>query len=100
VATRQSHQQEKPVDFSTRLDLLAVAQEKRELLIKANSLCAALPAQQHQIMAMEMVEILVEMNLDADTLATAYITPYFLADLVSIDTVTEVMGEHVATLLT
>ncbi|MCQ8877427.1 GTP diphosphokinase [Pseudoalteromonas shioyasakiensis] len=100
VATRQSHQQEKPVDFSTRLDLLAVAQEKRELLIQANSLCAALPDQQHQIMAMEMVEILVEMNLDADTLATAYITPYFLADLVSIDTVTEVMGEHVATLLT
>ncbi|OUS69533.1 GTP diphosphokinase [Pseudoalteromonas sp. A601] len=100
VATRQSHQQEKPVDFSTRLDLLAVAQEKRELLIKADGLCAALPAQQHQIMAMEMVEILVEMNLDADTLATAYITPYFLADLVSIDIVTEVMGEHVATLLT
>ncbi|MFY8328951.1 GTP diphosphokinase [Pseudoalteromonas sp. ZZD1] len=100
VATRQSHQQAKPVDFSTRLEVLAVTQEKRELLVKANSLCAALPDQQHQIMAMEMVEILVEMNLDADTLATAYITPYFLADLVSIDTVTEVMGEHVATLLT
>ncbi|MDQ9093134.1 GTP diphosphokinase [Pseudoalteromonas haloplanktis] len=100
VATRQSHQHDKQGDFSTRLSLLNLTQEKRELLTKANALCAELHNHQQQNIAMEMVEILVEMNLDADTLATAYITPCFLADLIDIEKVTDVMGNHVATLLT
>lgn len=100
VATRQSHQHDKPGDFSTRLGLLNLTQEKCELLTKANTLCAELHNHQQQNIAMEMVEILVEMNLDADTLATAYITPCFLADLIDIEKVTDVMGNHVATLLT
>ena len=100
VATRQSHQHDKPGDFSTRLGLLNLTQEKCELLTKANTLCAELHNHQQQNIAMEMVEILVEMNLDADTLATAYITPCFLADLIDIEKVTDVMGNHVGTLLT
>uniref|UniRef100_UPI0035632571 GTP diphosphokinase n=1 Tax=Pseudoalteromonas sp. TaxID=53249 RepID=UPI0035632571 len=41
-----------------------------------------------------------ELNLDADSLATAYLTPYYLNDLVSIDAVEEHLGNHVAVLLT
>ena len=100
VATRQSHQHDKPGDFSTRLGLLNLTQEKCELLTKANVLCAGLHDHHQQNIAMEMVEILVEMNLDADTLATAYITPCFLANLIDIEKVTDVMGSHVGTLLT
>ncbi|MEC8138621.1 MAG: GTP diphosphokinase, partial [Pseudomonadota bacterium] len=44
--------------------------------------------------------ILAELNLDADSLATAFLTPYFLAEKISIETVTEKLGNHVALLLT
>ncbi|MGO2012164.1 MAG: GTP diphosphokinase [Pseudoalteromonas sp.] len=100
VATRQSHQQDELVDFATRLNELNVSQDKRELLEKAYALCAFCENHKHQNNAIEMVEILVEMNLDADTLATAYLTPYFLADLITIDTVTDELGSHIAMLLT
>ncbi|WP_404338754.1 GTP diphosphokinase [Pseudoalteromonas mariniglutinosa] len=100
VATRQSHQQRKPSDFTTRLALLALTAEKNALLMQAYALCQHCDDMRRQNMAIEMVEILAELNLDADSLATAYLTPYYLANKVTIDTVTEKLGDHVAMLLT
>lgn len=100
VATRQSHQHDKAGDFFSRVESLDLSQEKISLLNKAQQLCQACDNSERQNTAIEMVEILVELNLDADSLATAYLTPYYLNDLVSIDAVEEHLGNHVAVLLT
>jgi len=77
-----------------------LSQEKISLLNKAQQLCQTCDNSERQNTAIEMVEILVELNLDADSLATAYLTPYYLNDVVSIDAVEEHLGNHVAVLLT
>ena len=100
VATRQSHQHDKAGDFFSRVESLDLSQEKISLLNKAQQLCQTCDNSERQNTAIEMVEILVELNLDADSLATAYLTPYYLNDLVSIDAVEEHLGNHVAVLLT
>ena len=100
VATRQSHQHDKAGDFFSRVESLGLSQEKISLLNKAQQLCQACDNSERQNTAIEMVEILVELNLDADSLATAYLTPYYLNDVVSIDAVEEHLGNHVAVLLT
>ncbi|WP_409423703.1 GTP diphosphokinase [Pseudoalteromonas sp. RW-H-Ap-1] len=100
VATRQSHQHDKAGDFFSRVESLDLSQEKISLLNKAQQLCQTCDNSERQNTAIEMVEILVELNLDADSLATAYLTPYFLNDVVSIDAVEEHLGNHVAVLLT
>ena len=100
VATRQSHQHDKAGDFFSRVESLDLSQEKISLLNKAQQLCQTCNNSERQNTAIEMVEILVELNLDADSLATAYLTPYYLNDLVSIDAVEEHLGNHVAVLLT
>ena len=100
VATRQSHQHDKAGDFFSRVESLDLSQEKISLLNKAQQLCQTCDNSERQNTAIEMVEILVELNLDADSLATAYLTPYYLNDVVSIDAVEEHLGNHVAVLLT
>ncbi|KPH90979.1 (p)ppGpp synthetase [Pseudoalteromonas undina] len=100
VATRQSHQHDKAGDFFSRVESLDLSQEKISLLNKAQQLCQMCDNSERQNTAIEMVEILVELNLDADSLATAYLTPYYLNDVVSIDAVEEHLGNHVAVLLT
>ena len=100
VATRQSHQHDKAGDFFSRVESLDLSQEKISLLNKAQQLCQTCNNSERQNTAIEMVEILVELNLDADSLATAYLTPYYLNDVVSIDAVEEHLGNHVAVLLT
>ncbi|ODS13312.1 GTP diphosphokinase [Pseudoalteromonas tetraodonis] len=100
VATRQSHQHDKAGDFFSRVESLDLSQEKISLLNKTQQLCQTCDNSERQNTAIEMVEILVELNLDADSLATAYLTPYYLNDVVSIDAVEEHLGNHVAVLLT
>jgi len=100
VATRQSHQQEETTDFSTRLSFLALSEEKTELLTKAQALCVKCDSESRQTTAIEMVEILAELNLDPESLATAYLTPYFLNDLISLETIEEQLGNNIAMLLT
>jgi GTP pyrophosphokinase len=100
VATRQSHQQDETGDFATRLKALGLSAEKAELLNQAQALCVNCNNEKQQNTAIEMVEILAELNLDAESLATAYLTPYFLNDVVSLDTVEELLGNNVAILLT
>ncbi len=100
VATRQSHQHDKAGDFFSRVESLDLSQEKISLLNKAQQLCQTCDNSERENTAIEMVEILVELNLDADSLATAYLTPYYLNDVVSIDAVEEHLGDHVAVLLT
>lgn len=99
VATRQSHQQDETGDFDSRLKLLTLSAEKVELLNKAQSLCLACDNTTRQSTAIEMVEILAELNLDADSLATAYLTPYFINNLVTLETVEEQLGSSIAVLL-
>ncbi|WP_350546361.1 GTP diphosphokinase [Pseudoalteromonas sp. 5-MNA-CIBAN-0065] len=99
VATRQSHQQDEIGDFASRLKLLALSAEKVELLNKAQALCLACDNTTRQSTAIEMVEILAELNLDADSLATAYLTPYFINNLVTLETVEEQLGSSIAVLL-
>ncbi|MBQ4831920.1 GTP diphosphokinase [Pseudoalteromonas sp. MMG010] len=100
VATRQSHHQDETADFSTRLNRLQLASDKVELLNKAHQLCALNHDSKRQNTAIEMVEILAELNLDADSLATAFITPYFLNNEFSLETVEEKLGKNIALLLT
>ena len=99
VATRQSHQQDETGDFASRLKLLVLSAEKVELLNKAQALCLACDNTTRQSTAIEMVEILAELNLDADSLATAYLTPYFINNLVTLETVEEQLGSSIAVLL-
>lgn len=99
VATRQSHQQDETGDFDSRLKLLTLSAEKVELLNKAQALCLACDNTTRQSTAIEMVEILAELNLDADSLATAYLTPYFINNLVTLETVEEQLGSSIAVLL-
>lgn len=99
VATRQSHQQDETGDFASRLKLLTLSAEKVELLNKAQALCLACDNTTRQSTAIEMVEILAELNLDADSLATAYLTPYFINNLVTLETVEEQLGSSIAVLL-
>ncbi|MEL0648058.1 GTP diphosphokinase [Pseudoalteromonas agarivorans] len=100
VATRQSHQQDESTDFSTRLSLLGLSEEKTELLNRAQVLCDKCDNQSRQNTSIEMVEILAELNLDPESLATAYLTPYFLNDLISLETIEEQLGNNIAMLLT
>ncbi|MCP4586867.1 GTP diphosphokinase [Pseudoalteromonas sp.] len=100
VATRQSHQLTKPSDFASRIELLALTEDKNTLLEQAHQLCLHCDDAKRENTAIEMVEILAELNLDADSLATAFLTPYFLAEKISIETVTDKLGDHVALLLT
>lgn len=100
VATRQSHQQEETGDFYTRLEALDLSTEKNQLLNQTQALCENCANERWQNTAIEMVEILVELNLDAESLATAYLTPYFLNDVVSLEVVEEKLGRNIALLLT
>lgn len=100
VATRQSHNQASPNDFNARLAALSLSGDKHELISRAYELCQKCDDAKRLNTAIEMVEILAELNLDADSLATAFLTPYFLADIVAMETVEEQLGKHISLLLT
>ena len=99
VATRQSHQQQQSVDFSTRLAQLGLSEDKLNYLHRAHALCPAESVAAILNNAIEMVEILAELNFDAESLATAYLTPYFLNGLVELDNVEKVFSDNVTLLL-
>ena len=99
VATRQSHQTHLPADFSARLDLLNLSEDKFSYLDRAHALCPSDVNATTLNKAVEMVEILAELNFDPESLASAYLTPYFLEELISFDNVKEELGDNVALLL-
>ncbi|WP_372760737.1 GTP diphosphokinase [Pseudoalteromonas sp.] len=99
VATRQSHQHVATGDFATRLARLNLSAEKVAMLNKAHALCATCNDAQRQSTAIEMVEILAELNLDVDSLVTAYLTPYFLNELVTLEAIEDQLGNNIAELL-
>ncbi|WP_125721176.1 GTP diphosphokinase [Pseudoalteromonas rubra] len=99
VATRQSHQSGLPADFHARLGLLNLSQEKRDRLDQVYALCPQDEATTTLAKAIEMVEILAELNFDSESLAGAFLTPYFLSGQIEIDAIEEAQGENVALLL-
>ncbi|MCO7190894.1 MULTISPECIES: GTP diphosphokinase [unclassified Pseudoalteromonas] len=99
VATRQSHQSGLPADFHARLALLNLSQEKRDRLDQVYALCPEEEATTTLAKAIEMVEILAELNFDSESLAGAFLTPYFLSGQVEIDAIEQAQGENVALLL-
>ncbi|ALU44469.1 GTP diphosphokinase [Pseudoalteromonas rubra] len=99
VATRQSHQSGLPADFHARLALLNLAQEKRDRLDQVYALCPQDDSTITLAKAIEMVEILAELNFDSESLAGAFLTPYFLSGQVELDAIEQAQGENVALLL-
>ncbi len=99
VATRQSHRTHIE-NFDSALKQLALSDEKYQLVKAAADYCGELRCAENDRLALEMVEILAQLNLDAISLATAYLTPYFLADKIVISDVSEDFNKDVGLLLT
>ncbi|CCQ10742.1 GTP pyrophosphokinase [Pseudoalteromonas luteoviolacea B = ATCC 29581] len=98
VATRQSHQQEHPVEFESRVAMLSLSEEKVAYLQRAHSFCP--PKRDVELLsAIEMVEILASLNFDAESLGAAYLTPYYLKGLLNIDGLKEEFGANLVLLL-
>ena len=74
VATRQSHQTHLPADFSARLDLLNLSDDKLSYLDRAHALCPSDVNATTLNKAVEMVEILAELNFDPESLAILDLT--------------------------
>jgi GTP pyrophosphokinase len=98
VATRQSHQQEHPVDFDSRVALLALTPEKVAYLQRAKAYCPETTSEDLNT-AIEMVEILASLNFDAESLAAAYLTPYYLKGMLNVDSLKETFGANLVLLL-
>ncbi|QTH70999.1 GTP diphosphokinase [Pseudoalteromonas xiamenensis] len=98
VATRQSHQQEHPVDFDSRVALLALSDDKVAYLQRAKSFCPE-DSEDLQTTAIEMVEILASLNFDAESLGAAYLTPYYLKGKLDTEKLKEAFGNNLALLL-
>ncbi|WMN59340.1 GTP diphosphokinase [Pseudoalteromonas xiamenensis] len=98
VATRQSHQQEHPVDFDSRVALLALSDDKVAYLQRAKSFC---PEDSEDLLttAIEMVEILASLNFDAESLGAAYLTPYYLKGKLDTEKLKEAFGNNLVLLL-
>ena len=86
VSIRQSHLQSDLKSLQAWLDMLALPKEKQEALEKAYEYCLTY-CQQKEIddefldtlpTSKEIVEILAELNMDAETLSTAFLTPLYL----------------------
>ncbi|MDK2594708.1 GTP diphosphokinase [Pseudoalteromonas obscura] len=99
VATRQSHHATLPADFDARLALLNLSEEKTDRLNEAYALCPAEADGELLEKAIEMVEILAELNFDSESLAGAFLTPYFLAQQLDIEAIEKSLGENIALLL-
>ncbi len=98
VSIRQSHMSDENND-SEWLSLLNLNLEKTTALHKVIDYCTALDPELPFASAQEMVEILAELNMDSETLATAYLTPFFLQDAIQIDDVKTKLGKPLALLL-
>ncbi|MFY8272958.1 GTP diphosphokinase [Pseudoalteromonas sp. SSDWG2] len=98
VATRQSHRTHIE-NFDAALQQLSLSAEKYELVKAAAEFCGELRCAEKDRLALEMVEILAQLNLDATSLATAYLTPYFLAKKVAITDVSDKFNKDVGLLL-
>ncbi len=98
VATRQSHRTH--IDnFDTALKQLGMSDDKYSLVKAAADFCGDARCAENDRLALEMVEILAQLNLDAISLATAYLTPYFLAQHVVIADVSDKFNKEVGLLL-
>ncbi|MDP5212507.1 GTP diphosphokinase [Pseudoalteromonas tunicata] len=99
VSIRKSHLNASQASQQAWLEHLNLVPEKSKKLHQAIEFCAALDESLPFATAREMVEILAELNLDDDTLATAYLTPFFLADALVLETIEKQLGKSVAILL-
>ncbi|WP_462154948.1 GTP diphosphokinase [Pseudoalteromonas piscicida] len=99
VATRQSHQTTLPLEFDARLTILNLSDDQRDWLQKAYELCPVDESTEHLNNAIEMVEILADLNFDSESLATAFLTPYFVAGKLSLEQVEETLGKNISLLL-
>ncbi|WP_440055570.1 GTP diphosphokinase [Pseudoalteromonas sp. T1lg65] len=99
VATRQSHQAQLPLEFDARLNFLQLTTDQREWLNRAYALCSTDESTEHLNNAIEMVEILADLNFDSESLATAFLTPYFVSGSISLEVVEEHLGSNVSLLL-
>lgn len=99
VATRQSHQLAQQSDANISLQQLDLTEEKQQLLEQAIAHCSAIENQALTRQALEMVEILAPLNLDAESLTTAYLTPFFLTEQLSLEKLTETFSQGVVGLL-
>ncbi|WP_105200738.1 MULTISPECIES: GTP diphosphokinase [unclassified Pseudoalteromonas] len=99
VATRQSHRTDIE-NFDSALKQLALSDDKYQLVKAATEYCGEHRNADSDRLALEMVEILAQLNLDATSLATAYLTPYFIANKIAISDVSEDFNKDVGLLLT
>ncbi|TMO43761.1 GTP diphosphokinase [Pseudoalteromonas ruthenica] len=99
VATRQSHRTAQIESFDTALNQLALSDDKHALVKAAADYCGERQCAEHDRLALEMVEILAQLNLDANSLATAYLTPYFLAGCIDIEDTRNTFNKDVGLLL-
>ncbi|KZN66776.1 GTP diphosphokinase [Pseudoalteromonas luteoviolacea] len=99
VATRQSHHAKLPADFDARLALLYLSEDKILRLNEAYALCPEEADTELLEKAIEMVEILAELNFDAESLASAFLTPYFIAEQLDFEAVEKSLGENISLLL-
>ena len=99
VSIRKSHLNDIHSNEQAWLAHLHLESEKSQLLQQVMVFCNAFEEEALHITAREMVEILAELNLDDESLATAYLTPFFLADQVELDVVDKKLGKPIAILL-
>ncbi len=100
VSIRQSHLISDPTSFSQWLNLLEQPEATQQALLDVFTFCQQFEKASLVEEGKEIVEILVELNMDSETLVTAFLTPFFLADLLEIDNVKKHFSNDVANLLT
>lgn len=99
VSIRKSHLNDIHNNEQAWLAHLHLESEKSQLLQQAMVFCNAFEEEALHITAREMVEILAELNLDDESLATAYLTPFYLANQVELDVVEKKIAKPIAILL-
>ena len=97
VSIRQSHIND---DSGTHwLELIDLNDEQLDAMRLAIEFCQDLDENLPFEQSREMVEILAELNMDPETLATAYLTPFYLRKVISIEDVETKLGKSLAALL-
>ena len=101
VSVRKSHQ-ESASSFEQWLSQLTLVEAKEQALLTLwRNIASVYQNEQHKHLlskAMEMVEILGSLNLDADSLSAAFLTPLLENKVLTMDRVTEHVTKDVITL--
>lgn len=97
VSIRQSHIND---DSETHwLELINLNDEQLVTMRLAIDFCQDLDENLLFEQSREMVEILAGLNMDPETLATAYLTPFYLRKVITIENVEDKLGNSLASLL-